>query len=129
MRFLRQLAPCKGRIEFTCVWDRSFASGYSPPRFAATQFPLATRQARVAGGLRLALVGFMVSSAYVGRASRPPSRASSPEVNSSPRVGPPAPEKFEAGKMPAGAGGTPALPGAKALRAAKDAAPPRMARR
>src|SRR5947208_16096100 len=74
MRFLRQLAPCKGRIEFTCVWDRSFASGYSPPRTEAflgtTQFPLATRLLHVTGGLRLALVGFMVSSAYVAQASR-----------------------------------------------------------
>src|SRR4051812_13956846 len=69
MRLLRQLAPCKGRIEFTCVWDRSFASGYSPPRTEAllgtAQFPLATRLLHVTGGLRLALVGFMVSSAYV----------------------------------------------------------------
>ena len=49
----------------------------------------------------------------VGRASRPPRRASSPDANSSPHVGPPAPEIIEAGKMPAGAGGTPALPGAR----------------
>src|SRR4051812_28306014 len=75
MRVLRRLAPCKGRIEFTCVWDRSFASGYSPPRTEAflgtAQFPLATRLSHVTGGLRLALVGFMVSSAYVGGGFNP----------------------------------------------------------
>src|SRR5476651_703016 len=38
-----RLAKVTGRIEFTCVADESFASGCSPPRFAATQLPSATR--------------------------------------------------------------------------------------
>jgi hypothetical protein len=38
--FLRQLAPCIGRIEFTFVWDHSFASDNSPPHIAATQYSL-----------------------------------------------------------------------------------------
>jgi hypothetical protein len=70
MRLLRQLALCTGRIEFTCVWDRSFASERSPRRLAATQCPLATSLVRVAERLRLSLVGFMVSSAHGARPPR-----------------------------------------------------------
>src|SRR5207237_849289 len=69
MLFFRQLALCKGRIEFTSVWDQSFASVCSPPRIAATQRTLATRRERVSDELRLSLVGFMVSSAHGTRAS------------------------------------------------------------
>src|SRR6516225_4216430 len=47
MLFLRQLAPCIGRIEFTFVWDHSFASDNSPPHIAATQYSLATHLERV----------------------------------------------------------------------------------
>src|SRR4051794_27340777 len=68
MRFLRQLALCKGRIMFTCVWDRSLASACSPPRTGAfpgtTQFALASPLVRVSEGLGFSLVGFMVSSAH-----------------------------------------------------------------
>ena len=64
MLFLRQLALCTGRNEFTFIWGRSFASENSPPRIAATQYSLATCLLRVRDGLRLSLVGFMVSSTY-----------------------------------------------------------------
>ena len=41
--FASRLVKITGRIEFTCVADGSFPSGCSPPRLAATQFPLGTR--------------------------------------------------------------------------------------
>ena len=36
----RRLPDRLGRIEFTCVADWSFSSGYSPPSLAGTQLPL-----------------------------------------------------------------------------------------
>ena len=63
-----RLAVAAGRIGFTRVRDCGSASGCSPPRLTATQLPPAALPLLVSGGLRLSLVGFMVTSfAHRGR--------------------------------------------------------------
>jgi len=62
-----RLAVVSGRIGFTCVWVCGSASSCSPPRLTATQLPSAALPLLVSGGLRLSLVGIMVTSFALGR--------------------------------------------------------------
>ena len=45
------------RIEFTSVWDRSFALGCFPPRLTATQFPSASSPVTGSKKFRFSLIG------------------------------------------------------------------------
>jgi hypothetical protein len=70
--FPSRLANASGRIEFIIflIMDWSFASGCSPPRLSATQFPSATdSQCSVRWGLPPH--GWCALSGALGRASRP----------------------------------------------------------
>ena len=59
-----RLATDRYRIEFTSVWDYSFAAGCFPPRLAATQFPFASPPEPGSVAFRFALTGlygFMIT--------------------------------------------------------------------
>jgi len=58
--FTRRLATDRYRIEFTYVWDCSFAAGCFPPRLTATQFPFASPPELGAKAFRFSLTGLYV---------------------------------------------------------------------
>ena len=58
--FARRLANLRHRIEFTCVWDCSFAPGCFPPSLAATQLPFASPPVPGSVAIRVALIGLYV---------------------------------------------------------------------
>ena len=55
-----RLANLKHRIEFTSVWDCSFAPGCFPPRLAATQLPFASPPVPGSVAIRFSLIGLYV---------------------------------------------------------------------
>ena len=68
----RRLANLRHRIEFTCVWDCSFAPGCFPPSLAATQLPFASPPFPGSVAIRVSLIGLYV--VMVTRAAPSPAR-------------------------------------------------------
>jgi hypothetical protein len=66
-----RLAADTCRIEFTFVWDCSFASGCSPPRLAATQLPSASPPLSGSVAFRLSLTGLYVFMITLASGLRP----------------------------------------------------------
>jgi hypothetical protein len=58
--FARRLAADRYRIEFTCIWDCSFAPGCFPPSLAATQLPFASPPVPGSVAIRFSLIGLYV---------------------------------------------------------------------
>lgn len=55
-----RLAINTHRIEFTCIWDCSFALGCFPPRLTATQFPSALPPFSGSVAFRFSLTGLYI---------------------------------------------------------------------
>ena len=61
-----RLAKLRHRIEFTCVWDCSFAPGCFPPRLTTTQLPFASPPFPGSVAIRFSLIGLYVVMVTLG---------------------------------------------------------------